>query len=114
MTAFKTMITAATVGLFVTSAPAFAAENEDGIEVSYADLNLSSQVGREILDRRLRNAVQSACGGPVGRNLSAWRATRKCIDDTMPEAEAQARLAVASFEARTVAHKDRKIRLAVR
>lgn len=114
MTKTSNIIAAAAIALAVSSAPTTAGDKATQVEVSYADLNLESQVGQEILDRRLRNAVEIACGGPAQPNLVFGRAVHKCIAKMMPIAEAEAELAVASYKTQRLALRDRKIRFAIR
>ena len=64
--------------------------------VSYADLDLSSQSGVRTLDRRIRSAVQLACGevssfDPAGKNR-----VRDCQEQTLADARAQRDIAIAS------------------
>src|ERR1700722_2185217 len=42
--------------------PAFAQEVTSSVVVSYSDLNLRSEAGVKVLDRRLANAIRSVCG----------------------------------------------------
>jgi len=64
--------------------------------VSYADLDLSSEAGVRTLDRRIRTAVQQACGpvsdfDPAGKNR-----VRDCQDETLALARAQRDVAIAA------------------
>ena len=67
--------------------------------VSYADLDLSTQAGVRTLDRRIRIAVQQACGpisdfDPAGKNR-----TRECVELTLADARAQRDVAIAAASA---------------
>ncbi|RGP40949.1 hypothetical protein BPTFM16_01244 [Altererythrobacter insulae] len=114
MTKTTAVIAAASLALAVSSAPAIADDNVAQVEVTYADLNLDSPAGQQILERRLRNAVEIACGGPAQPNLAFGRAVHKCIKNTMPKAQAEAELAVANYKTQRLAVRDRKVRFAIR
>lgn len=88
----KTMLALIALGGALCVAPA-AAQNpayDDRTQVvSTADLDLRSDRGRSVLDRRIRTAVQSACGvassvDPEGRNE-----VRQCRADLMGKVAVQ-------------------------
>ncbi|MEO0688899.1 MAG: UrcA family protein [Pseudomonadota bacterium] len=80
-------------GLAATSVTAAQSE-EPTVSVRYADLNLTTEEGRRVLDRRLVNAAEKACGGrPDPRNLNRAAAFRECFKSAKTSYEAQ-RLAV--------------------
>ena len=80
-------------GLATTSAAA-AQNPEPTVSVSYADLNLTTEEGRRVLDRRLVNSAKVACGGrPDPRDLKRAADFRECFKNAKASYEAQ-RLAV--------------------
>ncbi|MFN2098976.1 UrcA family protein [Altererythrobacter sp. MF3-039] len=85
------------------------------VVISYADLNLESKAGEEILERRIRKAVEKVCGGPALKiNLSFARPIRECVKQVSLDAAKAKNAAVASYNAERLAIRDRKIRLAAR
>ena len=114
MNTTRNTIAAATIALAVWSAPALAKESGAQVEVSYADLNLSSKIGQDILERRILNAVQIVCGGPAQPNITFGRPVRECIKSATGEAMKAHQLAVANYKTRRLALRDRKVRFAVR
>lgn len=46
------------------------------VSVSYADLNLDSEAGRQTLKTRVENAVRTACGPRAGRPYAEVQACR--------------------------------------
>jgi UrcA family protein len=60
------------------------------VTVSYADLNISSKAGAEVLLFRLRVAASKACGGaPVMFDLHAEATYDACFKDALDKAVAQ-------------------------
>jgi len=114
MTKTSKIIAAAAIALAVSSTPAIAGEKGAQVEVSYADLNLSSQAGQDILERRIRSAVQEVCGGPAQPNITFGRPVRECIKKATSEAMAAHELAVANYRTQRLALRDRKVRFAIR
>lgn len=111
------IITAAALATTLTAMPiaAQAEEQLPEVVISYADLNLDSKAGREILDRRISRAVEKVCGGPALQpNLSFARPIRKCVSQVSMAASKAKDLAVASYSEERLALKDRKIRFAAR
>jgi UrcA family protein len=77
------------------AAPAFA-ETGGGsqtVRISYADLDLISPEGKAKLDRRIRTAVQTACGTASDADLEGKNAVRNCRSAAYKAASAQVRLA---------------------
>ena len=74
------------IGLAV--APAFAAAPQS-IAVSYADLDLSNTVGREILDRRIANAASTLCGEFRSVELGWAAAVQACRAETIASTQPQ-------------------------
>ena len=95
----KTLLTfaAAAAALIATPATAQTPISAGGqLVVSYADLDLSSEAGVRTLDRRIRTAVQQACGpvsdfDPAGKNRA-----RDCQEQTLAAARAQRDVAIAA------------------
>jgi UrcA family protein len=67
--------------LGVAASPAMA--QEISVRVSYADLNLASDSGREILDRRIANAADQLCGAFSPLELTWAAAVRACQAETI-------------------------------
>jgi UrcA family protein len=74
----------ATAGI---AAPAFAQDDTRSVSVSYDDLNLSSERGRERLTTRVRMAVQKVCGSPGRVTLRERVAERECKAHATRDAE---------------------------
>jgi UrcA family protein len=64
-------------------------------EVSLAGLDLSSDAGVTMLDRRIARAVSEVCGRADGREVVVASLARKCRAQARIESDAQVRLAVA-------------------
>ncbi|WP_162013481.1 UrcA family protein [Erythrobacter sp. NAP1] len=110
----KTFATAA-LALAAIALPLGAAHASEGrsVSISYADLDLSSQAGQEIFDRRIERAVQAVCGTMQGRpSLDA--AVRKCQQETQVSANKSRDLAIANYGRTQLAGADREIRLVIR
>ena len=84
-------VAAGLLTLGLAAAPAVAQPAET-VLVSYADLNLASQLGRERLDRRIASAAEQLCGGysPVELQLGRRgpRLPVETIADTLPQRDA--------------------------
>ena len=81
------------IGLAAGAAPAFASSPE-GITVSYADLNLASVAGRDILDRRIAGAAEQLCGQARPVELSWAAAVETCRAETIALTQPQRNAAV--------------------
>jgi UrcA family protein len=97
----KSILAFAAAATTLTAAPALSQPVADGaaIVVSYADLDLSTRAGIRTFDRRIRTAVEQACGSisstdPAGRNDVA-----QCRADGLALARAQRDTAVAALTA---------------
>lgn len=84
----------------------------DVVQVSYADLNLNSEVGRDVFDRRIKRAVVNVCGGAAKRDVNMHQSYKTCIAATTKLAVAERDLAVANSGTRLAANQ-RVIRFAV-
>jgi UrcA family protein len=84
MSVRSTFLAAAAVaaGLAGLAAPA-SAQTVTGITVSYADLNLASQNGRETLDRRIAYAAGRLCGHASNVELGWAAAVQDCQAETI-------------------------------
>jgi UrcA family protein len=72
----STIITAAAVALFATAASAQAPQQ---VAVSYADLNLASAAGQEVLGHRIDAAARTVCGVDSDeRMLAITTAAKNC------------------------------------
>ena len=67
------------------------------ITVSYSDLDLGTQHGQRILDRRIRSAVELACGPTSDSDPAGKNDVLQCRADTLAEARAQRNTAVAAI-----------------
>ena len=93
----KTLLTLAAAAAALIGSPALA-QNAAGagqVVVSYADLDLGSRAGIRTFDRRIRTAVEQACGpissfDPRGKNV-----VLDCREDTLALACAQRDTAIA-------------------
>lgn len=95
---------AATVALLVTALGASAATGEPvSRRVSYAGINLASEAGRAMLDRRIVHAAQEVCGVADIPDLSVRRAYELCRIEAIRDARASAQVVIARAEEREAA-----------
>ena len=73
-----------------------AADEANIVRINYSDLDLSSPKGVAKLDRRVRTAVQTACGAASDADLAGKNAVRQCRARSYEAASAQVRLAAAA------------------
>ena len=93
----KTMLALAALAGALCVAPASAQTSADETQiVSYADLDLHSERGRSMLDRRIRSAVQAACGTPSSVDLEGKNEARRCRAATLERIAVQRDRAVAA------------------
>jgi len=105
----KTLIkTAAAIALGTTAAMAVpaAAQTAPSVTVSFADLNLASERGTEIFDRRIENAIDQVCGGLAPRDVRRNLAYKECVEETAAVAKAQRDLAVNAYRDGRLANND--------
>ncbi len=62
--------------------------------VSFAGLDLSSPEGQQMLDRRIRTALNQVCGRDDAQELALASAVRRCRRDAMAGTRPQVRLAI--------------------
>ena len=90
----KILLFAAFAAAF-TAAPAFAQPASATIVVHTADLDLRSAAGVVTLDRRLRAAIDLACGEASDADVHGKNAAARCRAETRAQASAQRTQAVA-------------------
>ena len=94
----KTILTLAAAAVAFAASPALAQDpGPSRLTVSYADLDLSTARGAATLDRRIRNAVQTACGPTSAADLQGSNRVYQCRADTLALARAQRDTAVAAL-----------------
>jgi UrcA family protein len=59
----------------------------DSVRISYADLNLASELGRNSLQRRIALAAEVVCGPADHRDVSFSQRVRQCRQDTIADAQ---------------------------
>ena len=72
------------------------AEQPISVRVSYADLNLASDLGQNQLQRRIAFAATTVCGRSDSVNLEFARAVAECRTGTIADAQPQFVAAVAT------------------
>jgi UrcA family protein len=84
--------------LVLTPVPAFAQDVTSSVAVSYGDLNLRSEAGVKVLDRRLANAIRAVCGTHDGSAVVAFRfAAQRCVKEKRAEVAALRDSAIAGY-----------------
>lgn len=73
--------------------------------VSYADLNLRSEAGVQVLQARVRRAATTLCIEPQVRELHRMLLGRKCFNTAMTRASEDIQRAAVDFSAARVAGK---------
>lgn len=63
------------------------AAQSNSVRVSYADLNLASQAGASILEKRIQSAARSVCEIEDSRELELARAAGECREDAIAGAQ---------------------------
>ena len=63
------------------------AATTNSVRVSYADLNLASQVGATILEKRISSAARFVCEIEDSRELALAQATNMCRDQAISDAQ---------------------------
>lgn len=74
------------------------AETAMSVPVSFAGLDLTSESGKAILNRRVSQAAKSVCGTYSADNLAAQMAARKCVATTLARAQTRVAIAVAASQ----------------
>lgn len=70
------------------------AAEEPSVRVSYADLNLSTDLGQNRLQRRIFYAAGVVCGTADPRDLNFVRAVGECRTETVADAQPAFRAAI--------------------
>ena len=92
---------AALAALAFTAAPAAAEAPVAGsatVAVHYADLDLNSRAGIAKLDRRIRAAVETACGTASDFDVRGKNQVKACRADTLAAVAAQRDQVIASVQ----------------
>lgn len=79
----KTMLALAALAGVLPLAPAIAETRTYTAVVQHADLDLRTEQGRSVLDRRLRIAVASTCGEASSADPEGRNEVRACRTDTL-------------------------------
>ena len=92
---------AALAALAFTAVPAASAPQAPAgsatVAVHFADLDLNSRAGVAKLDRRIRAAVETACGSASSFDVRGKNQVRKCREETLTVVAAQRDQVIASF-----------------
>lgn len=80
---------AAAMSALFLSAPLAAGEEMNTVRVTTADLDLRSDNGQRVLDRRIAAASKQVCGVRGTRGLSQQSTVQRCVTDTMADARKQ-------------------------
>ncbi|HEY2011721.1 MAG TPA: UrcA family protein [Rhizomicrobium sp.] len=84
--------------LVLTPVAAFAQQASSSVVVSYGDLDLGSQAGVKVLDRRLASAIRSVCGEHEGTAIPERRfAAERCVREKSAEVAVLRDRAIASY-----------------
>ena len=78
------------------------AEEMNSVRVSYADLNLGSDVGQQVLQRRIAAAARTVCLFEDSRELALASATNACRTDAIAGARPAYEAALAAARHGTV------------
>jgi len=91
-------------GLAIRATPALSQPPEFNVSiVRTADIDLSTRAGQRLLDRRLIIAAGEVCGEASDVDLKGKNDVRKCRDDVLAAARANARTIVAAKAGETIA-----------
>ena len=63
------------------------AASSNSVKVSYADLNLASEAGAGVLEKRIESAARTVCEVEDSRELDLASATRLCRDGAVAGAQ---------------------------
>ena len=89
------LVIAAAVIAAAVPAIASAQPPRGSIAVSYRDLDLGSEAGRQSLQSRISGAVRRVCGHSESPGLKEWAERERCLRETAARGLAQARTAIA-------------------
>ncbi len=97
----RLVLPALALSLALTAAPVSA---QSSVAVFYADLDLTNDAGRKLLDQRLTRAARQVCNGTVGaRSVADIIRYRACMADARASYQPQVELALNAANARRVA-----------
>lgn len=86
----KTILMAATLAFTLLAAPAYADSTVNArqqVRIAHADLNLTGEVGAQVMMSRLKAGARRVCGGDPGRTSIAQRhAYRECVSAALDRA----------------------------
>ena len=91
------VLAAAAIAAMIVNVAAVApvlAQPMPSVEVHFADLNLGSDAGRTVLDRRIANAADQLCGEARPIELTLNAAVQACRSETIALAQPQRDAAV--------------------
>lgn len=86
--------------------------NPQSVTVSYADLNLASDEGVAMLDRRLDRAIERVCGDLSRPTVQSMSRERQCKQETYERIRPQRDIAILSMRDERFAKRDPIIRFA--
>ena len=115
MTTTKTF-TAGILAIAAAALPLTAAHASDevSVEVGYADLNLATEKGQQIFDRRIERSIEKVCGR-LTNHPTFDGAVRSCQKGTRVNAMRQRNIAVANYgKVQLAGNETRTIRFAAR
>ena len=96
----KTLLSLAIAAVAFTASPAIAQTTGSGqLIVSYADLDLRTDAGVRRLDRRIRSAVELACGPISSADPAGKNDVLDCRSETLAAARAQREQVIAAANA---------------
>jgi UrcA family protein len=72
------------------------AQETESVRVSYADLNLATDLGQSVLERRIGRAAQAVCGVADNRVLKEWAFMKDCRNGAIAGAQPAFQAAVAA------------------
>jgi UrcA family protein len=74
------------------------AESANAVTVTYADLNLTTDAGREALQRRIKAAATASCGPQTTTGIRLNAAHRACVKTAIENGTRQVEAAIAAAQ----------------
>jgi UrcA family protein len=102
---------AAIAAALIAAAPAIAG-GEKSVKVSYADLNLSSALGKATLDHRIARAADRMCGVGLEQHLALEALAQRCAAGARESARPGIELAYRNAANRQLAARDMSVTVA--
>ncbi|HEY0621844.1 UrcA family protein [Sphingomonas sp.] len=102
---------AAIAAALIAAVPAFAGGAKSA-NVSYADLNLASALGKATFERRVSRAADRVCGVELGRDIVAQAAAKRCAAAARESARPAVELAYRNAANRQLAARDMSVTVA--